>query len=142
MDARHPDGPVVETPVRARSYELDALGHVNHAVFFNWFEHARYEFLEACGLSLEAMAERGWAVVVVHAEADFAREVRQGDELTIRTRVSEVGGASVTLEQEAWRETDGERVATGSVVAVWLGAEGRPLRIPEEVRATLVPSGG
>ncbi|NIP79253.1 MAG: thioesterase, partial [Gemmatimonadetes bacterium] len=31
--------------VQARSYELDGFGHVNYAVYLNYFEYARYRAL-------------------------------------------------------------------------------------------------
>lgn len=134
-------GPAFESRFRVRSYELDALGHVNHAVFFNYFEQARFEALEAGGFPAAELGRRGWSVVVVHAEADFRREATQGDELLVRTRVEDTRRTSMRLTQEVIREDDGERIALGAVVAVWLGREGRPMAVPEEVRRALgVPS--
>ena len=46
-----------ESRFTARSYELDSFGHVNHGVFFNWFEQARFEAFEASGLT----GRRRWA---------------------------------------------------------------------------------
>lgn len=121
----------------ARSYELDSFGHVNHGVFFNWFEQARFEAFEAGGLSSGEALGEGEAVVVVHAEADFRREVRMGDRIVVRTTVSGGRRSSLVFHQEAVREGDGEVVARGEVVGVWLGANGAPLRVPEEVKRAL-----
>lgn len=133
----HAPSPAFESRFRVRSYELDALGHVNHAVFFNYFEQARFEALEAGGFPAGELARRGWSVVVVRAEADFRREAHQGDELLVRTHVSETRRTSMTLTQEVIGDRDGERIAEGAVVVVWLGSDGAPMAVPAEVRAGL-----
>lgn len=129
--------PVFESRFRVRSYELDAFGHVNHAVFFNYFEQARFDALEARGFSVAELGRRGWSVVVVHAEADFRREAVQGDGLVVRTRLAAARRTSMRLAQEVVREAGGERIAEGEVVVVWLDREGRPMGVPPEVREAL-----
>ncbi|HZD03705.1 MAG TPA: thioesterase family protein [Longimicrobiales bacterium] len=126
-----------ESRFRVRSYELDAFGHVNHSVFFNYLEQAHFEALDQGGFPGAEIARRGWAVVVVHAEADFRSEARQGDELRVRTRVAAVRRTSMRVEQTIVREGDGALVAEGAVVAVWVGPDGRPMPVPEEVREAL-----
>lgn len=125
---------VFESRFRVRSYELDGFGHVNHAVFFNWFEQARFECLSQGGLDPTLLAERGWAVVVVHAEADFRKEVRLGDEVTVRSWVTATKKTSMVLHHDVVREEGSAILAEGSVVVVWLDADAGPIRIPDAVR--------
>ena len=137
---------VHETSVEVRSYELDSFGHANHAVFLNWFEHARFRALEAGGYDMGGLAERGWAVVVVRAEVDYRREARLDDRIVVRTGVGEVRRSSMVLEQQAVRvggkpgapSDDGgeELLAEARIVAVWLEG-GRPRRVPDEVLEAL-----
>lgn len=147
--------------LRVRSYELDALGHVNHAVYLNYLEQARYDALEAGGFPPAEMEARGWAVHIVRVEVDYRRECRFGDHLEIHTRVERFRSSSMVLGQELFRippdraesgaertvartgEGDQEEPRTGEpalsarLVAVWIGPDGRPLRIPSEVREAL-----
>jgi YbgC/YbaW family acyl-CoA thioester hydrolase len=142
-----------ETRLRVRSYELDGLGHVNHAVYLNYFELARFEALEAGGWAAHRMDEKGWGVVVVRVEVDYLKECRQGDRLRITTRAESFRRTSMVLEQELFVTPMGGRgdeatSAPGSpdafgteelstrarVTAVWIGAAGRPTRIPDVVR--------
>lgn len=134
-----PDGPPAgRSRFRARSYELDSFGHVNHAVFLNWFEQARFETLDAAGHPAEKLVADGWAVVVVRVEVDYRAEVLLGDEVVIGTRLAEARGTSMTLVQHAVRGEGGreEAVAEARVVAVWM-KDGRPTRIPDDVREAL-----
>ena len=76
-----------ETRIACRPYELDSFGHINHSVYLNYFEQARWEALAAGGFSYDALQARGWEVHVVRIEVDFRSEVRLGDQLCIKTWV-------------------------------------------------------
>ncbi|MBI4538514.1 MAG: acyl-CoA thioesterase [Gemmatimonadetes bacterium] len=123
---------------RARSYELDALGHLNHAVFLNYFEHARFDALEKAGLPPSEFGRDGWVVYVVRVEMEYRREVRLGEKLEVRTEVEEIRNASMTIRQQAFTEGGPDAPAVEArVVAVWIGRDGRPARIPDHVRGGL-----
>ncbi len=129
-----------ETNVRARSYELDAFGHVNHAVFLNYLEGARFDALEVAGFDPATLEERGWGVHVVRVEVDYKREVRLGDRLRIQTRPEQLRNTSMILRQRILLEGQpGETVVEARVVLVWVGEDGRPMRIPDEVRTAFHP---
>ncbi len=128
--------PTVASVFTVRSYELDSFGHLNHAVFLNFFEQARFDALEACGWPIQRVLDRGWAVYVVRIEVDYLAEVMWGDELTITTWVDEVRKSSMTLAQSA-RKADGTEAARAVVVGVWVGENRRPMRMPDELRAGL-----
>lgn len=134
------DAPWFETRVRVRSYELDGFGHVNHAVYLNYFEEARIRALAQAGHPLDDVLDRGWGVHVVRVEVDYRREGRLGDELLIRTRVDEVKRSSIAVIQRAERADDGdpELVCRARVVWVWVDEGGRPRRVPADVRDALL----
>lgn len=131
-------------PVTVRSYELDSFGHVNHAVYLNYFEHARFETLRAGGFSPQTLADRGEGVHVVRVEVDYRSELRLGETVAVGTAVRQFRNSSMTLEQVAFRQGEPDHVfAEATVVAVWIGADGRPMRIPPDVRSALEsPAGG
>lgn len=126
--------------IEARSYELDAFGHLNHAVYLNYFEHARFQTLARYGIAAEAIRARGEGVHVVRIEVDYRREVRQGTVLGIDTAVEAFRKTSMVFHQVALSPggSDGPVVhAEARVTAVWVGPDGRPMRIPEEVKEAL-----
>lgn len=129
-----------ETTLRVRSYELDALGHVNHAVYLNYLEQARYDAMEAGGFPHTAVLGRGWGIFVVRIEADYRKQCFQGDRLRIRTRVEAFRKVTMILRHEILREEEGpaaEPALVARVTLVWIGADGRPMRIPPEARRAL-----
>jgi YbgC/YbaW family acyl-CoA thioester hydrolase len=71
----------------ARGYELDSYGHVNHAVYFNYLEQARWELFLQAGL-ISTLQELDILVVVIEAQARYHREINQFDEMEVRTEVT------------------------------------------------------
>jgi acyl-CoA thioester hydrolase len=130
--------PVAECRIGVRTSELDSFGHVNHAVYLNYFEHARFESLKEAGFSWALLGERQWAIFVVRIEVDYLAEARREDQLQIRTWADSFRRTSMVLAQEMIRDDGSETVvARARVTAVWIGPDRRPMRVPDEVRKGL-----
>ncbi len=131
---------VFERDVTVRSYELDAFGHVNHAVYLNYLELARFDALEEGGFPPSALAESGWAIHVVRIEVDYLKPCFQGQVLKIRTQVERFRNTSMIIGQKIHRLADGtdeDPAVRARVTAVWIGEMGRPIRIPDWPRKAL-----
>lgn len=118
-------------PVRFR--DLDALGHVNNAVFLTYIESARFAYLRHLGAAatLEDMN-----IIVARIEIDFRAPVRFGEEVEVSVRVSRFGDKSFDLEHEL---RVGETVVAEAktVLVTYDYAERRPVEIPAAWREKL-----
>ena len=134
-----PEGyPVSETRIGVRTSELDSFGHVNHAVYLNYFEHARFEALKRAGFPWETLDERGWAIFVVRVEVDYLAETHREDQLLLRTWADSFRRTSMVLAQDMLRDDgSGTVVARARVTAVWIGPDRKPMRVPPDVREGL-----
>jgi acyl-CoA thioester hydrolase len=74
--------------VNVRSYEIDANGHVNHAVYHQYGEHARTEHLTAAGCSMSRLQEHGLGIVLLETHVRFLRELRHGDLVDVDSRMT------------------------------------------------------
>jgi acyl-CoA thioester hydrolase len=137
--SRAPAGvPVAETRIEVRSPEIDSFGHVNHAVFLHYLEHARYEALEAAGFSWPTLSERDWQIYVVRIEVEYLSQARRGDTLLVHTWAESFRRTTMVLGQRIVRADEPSTdVVRARVSAVWIGPDRRPMRVPEEVRAGL-----
>jgi YbgC/YbaW family acyl-CoA thioester hydrolase len=130
--------PVSETRIEVRTSELDSFGHVNHAIYLTYFEHARFEALKRAGFSWSTLEARGWAIFVVRIEVDYLAEARREDRLLIRTWAESFRRTSMVLVQEMTRDdASGTVVSRARVTAVWIGPERKPMRVPTDVREGL-----
>lgn len=65
--------------IGVRGYELDALGHLNQAVYLQYAEHARWEVLLAAGLSQDRLVQHGIGPVLLTQTVTYATELRGGE---------------------------------------------------------------
>jgi acyl-CoA thioester hydrolase len=129
-------GAPVETEIRVRYAETDAMGVVHHAAYLVWFEVGRTEYTRAAGLPYREVESRGVRLVVVEAGLRLHAPARYDDRVVIRTAVDAVSKATLTFIYEA-RRADGTLLAEGRTVHAATDLTGRLRRIPEEVRAAL-----
>ena len=89
-------------PVRIYYEDTDAGGVVYYANYLKFFERARSEWLRACGLNQDKLAqEDGLIFVVRRASLDFARPARLDDLLDVTVEPRKVGRVYVDLAQQA-----------------------------------------
>ncbi|MPZ81638.1 MAG: thioesterase [Actinophytocola sp.] len=74
-------------PIVVRSYELDALGHVNHAVYHQYAEVARMNGFRAAGCDWDGLMDRRAAPVLLSTTANFRRELRANEEIDVSCEV-------------------------------------------------------
>lgn len=132
-----PAGRVVETQVRVRYAETDAMGVAHHTSYFVWFELGRTEYTRAIGLPYREVEDNGVRLVVIEACARFHRPARYDDLVVIRTSVRDVRNATLTFAYEVALGSDGALLVEGETVHAATDLAGRARRIPEEVRAAL-----
>lgn len=129
------------TTFRVRFGELDPYNHVNHAIYVAWFEAGRAEALESVDMSLSAMAGLGFQIVVTDLSVQYKVPGKAGDEVTVETWVSEIGGARSTWTQRITRpdpENGGTTLlCTAEVRAGCTNSDGRPTRMPAELKVAL-----
>lgn len=70
------------TRIKVRHYELDTLGHLNHAIYHSYGEVARLELFEAAK-GLRGLQEAKLASVLLETHVVFRRELRAGDEVDV-----------------------------------------------------------
>lgn len=123
-------------PVRIYYEDTDAGGIVYHSNFLKFAERARTELLRLANIShSKLMTDDGVAFAVRYCWADFLKPARLDDVLAVHTRVVEVRGASVDMEQAVRR--DGDDVARLRVKLACMTRPGRASRIPASVRRAL-----
>jgi len=120
---------------RVRSYELDSNWHVNNAVYLAYAEEVAVLHAEALGFGREWTVAQGGAWVVRKHEITYHRPARLGDELELTTTVLSMRGARGMRHTRITR-VDGLLLTEITTEWVWVRAsDGRPLRVPEELRA-------
>ena len=118
-----------------RDYECDLQGVVNNAVYLNYLEHARHEYLKALGLNFASLHEEGCDLVALRVEIDYKAPLTSGDEFGIRTHMSRQSRLRFAFDQTIRRLADDKLMAQGRTIVTGL-VHGR-LGLPEELLAGL-----
>lgn len=80
------------TTVEVRWRDLDAMNHVNNAVYFTYMEQARVHYLRELGLATDVPSDIGF--ILAEARCQFKSPLRLGESVTVRIRVSDLGRSS------------------------------------------------
>lgn len=130
-----PAGEVTE--VRVRYAETDQMGRAHHMAYVAWFELGRTEMMRLNGLSYAEMERCGVLLPVVRLEIDYVGAVSYEEVVEVHTRLVDVRSRRVRFEYRVVRKTDGVTAAEGATVLVCMGPDGRPKRLPDDVREAL-----
>lgn len=124
-------------PVRIYYEDTDFSGFVYHASYLRFMERGRSEFLRLCGIGHQSLLNAAeplfWTVRAISIE--YIRAARVEDALNVRTRVANISGARMVLDQSIAR--GGELMTSAEVEVCVINSSGRPRRIPEHVRKQL-----
>lgn len=120
------------TSVQVRFRDVDVKGHVNHAVYFSYFEMARCEYWMSL-FSLERLSDIDF--IVVHAECNYLQPAQYGEWLDVYVAVTGVRNSSFVMEYEARARRPRRVVATGSTIQVIYDySRNQTKRVPAPVR--------
>lgn len=125
-----------EYPLRVYYEDTDAGGIVYHANYLKFMERGRTEALLSLGLSQTELRQRhGLIFVVRDMEIAFRASARFEDQLVVTVRAGPAAGARLEMAQEVRRE--GAPLVTCRLTLASIGPEGRPARMPGDLRAAL-----
>ena len=115
--------------------DTDKMGVVYYANYLVYFERLRTELLRHVGFSYAEMEAKGIMLPVIEALCLYKNPARYDDLLTISGWTEEARGPRLKIACEVARE--GLTLVTGHTVHACVNAAGRPIRVPEELKAML-----
>jgi acyl-CoA thioester hydrolase len=126
-------------PVAVRWGDMDAMGHVNNIIYFQYLESARVGYFEALAGWTgrdEGCGRQG--PVLVSQTFNYRLQVYYPAELEVGVRCREIRNRSFVLEYGIFRKGADELIGDGSSVAVWLDYDAnKAVPIPPHLRQAL-----
>ena len=114
--------------------EMDALGHINNAVYFSFFENVRIKYLEHLGFATFT-PDLHLGAVLAQIDCQFIRQLEYPDTITLGCRIERIGNTSLTMAYEVYSEKLNTIAAKGSSVVVMVNYQtGHKVRVPDEIR--------
>jgi len=105
-----------KTPIAIRFSDIDAVGHVNNAVYLTYFEEARIKYWR--DIVHWDMSEEG--VIVGRSEVNYLKPILLHDEIACYVRTSRIGNSSFDVAYVLVKITpQGEEICTtGKTVCI------------------------
>ena len=122
--------------MKVRDYECDMQGIVNNAVYQNYLEWARHEYLLSRGLSFADLTARGVIIMVTRAELDYRQSLRSGDSFIVTVAARQSSRVRITFDQEIRKQPDGDLMLQAQITATSINERNRPY-FPKELKSLL-----
>lgn len=117
--------------------DMDALGHVNNARYFDYFQEARIEWLASIKLDLQQTT----GPVVMHIACTYLKPVVYPAALTLCSSLHSPGRSSMMIDHEVYQGK--QLMAQGTCKIVWVDyLQNKSVPFPEKIRALFNQDGG
>jgi len=132
--------PIYSKTITIPESAIDENGHANNVIYLQWMQDIAVEHYAALG-GLEAQRPFGTWFVREH-KLEYVRPAFAGEEIEVRTWIENIRRVQSLRKYEFVRKKDGKILVKGETDWVFVdGKSGKPLAIPEAVRAIFHPSG-
>ena len=115
-----------ELKLSVRDYELDSFGVINNAVYQNYLEHTRHQFLESQGLKLTAYFEQGLSPVITKAEIEYRSSLQSKDDFVVSLELVLLSKVKFIFLQEIWSIPNKTLILSARIIGTILNSSSRP----------------
>lgn len=129
------------TRVRVRYHEMDALGHVNNAIYQHYLEQAAIEHSEFLGFGPKRYEALGSIFVMRRIEIEYLRPAVAGDTLEVTTWLHQMRGPRAVRRYEIHKYGEEQLLVTAEALWVWVDTKAmRPRAIPQQILDAFEPA--
>ena len=117
------------------TFQIDINRHVSNIVYVQWLEIGRTRLLEAAGLPIETMQQRGYHAILVETAIKHREPLFFPDTVTVEVWISELTHVSAWMDFRIVSQATGKVAATARQRGVFVDRErNRPYRLSAEDR--------
>ncbi|RBP84721.1 acyl-CoA thioesterase [Marinomonas rhizomae] len=110
-----------------RDYECDIQGIVNNAVYQNYLEHARHQFIKTRGLDFANITAQGIYLVLIKAEIDYIQSMRSGDVFYIQSTVERLSKLKLNFLQQVHRSDNDQLILSAKMTVTSTTKKGKAI---------------
>jgi acyl-CoA thioester hydrolase len=123
-------------PLDVRFGDIDAFGHVNHAVFFTYMEQSRSEYVVRLGLP--ALMPSDLNFILAEAACSYKAPIFYGTPLEVKTRVERIGTSSFKMAHQIENRSTRQILAVGhSILVIYDYHQNKSVSMPDDWRAAI-----
>lgn len=119
---------IFELEFKVRDYECDLQGIVNNAVYQNYLEHTRHEFLRSANNDFAEMHRQGINPVVIKSELEYKAPLTSGDEFIVKLALRRINYVKFQFIENIYMKDTNKLVLNGLITCA-VTMNGRPVKI-------------
>lgn len=125
---------ISEHNIQVRFADIDAMGHVNNAVYLSYFEQARIKYFSDLGGSWDWKSQ---GILLAKNTVEYRIPILLTDHVLIKTKCINIGGKSLTFSYQVQKIVNDQAItcSTGeSVLVCFDSIKGKTIDVPQAWR--------
>jgi acyl-CoA thioester hydrolase len=119
--------------------DMDAVGHVNNAIYFRYVESGRIAYFSALDDGIDVQSGMSEGPILADIQCSYLGQLHYPAQIDVGTRTSKLGGKSFTVEAGIFVAGEDEPVATSRAVVVWFDyANQQTTAVPDRIRQRIL----
>jgi acyl-CoA thioester hydrolase len=126
-----------KTAIQIRFNDIDVLGHVNNAVYQNYFDMARLRYFEK--VFDQKMNWNDQALVLAKITIEYFNPIFLEEKIVVLSKIYKLGNKSLQMKQEIVNTSTNEIKVTNDAVLVAFGSkENGAIQLPDIWRSKII----
>lgn len=118
-------------------HDTDAGGVVYYGRYLAFLEESRTELLDATGLTVKALNDRGYLFAVRKCTITYKAPARYGDIILCDAKIIKMTAAQIFFEQTIHLKETKQLLVEAEVALACLSCDFKPKELPEDLRTKL-----
>lgn len=108
--------------VPTRWGEMDALGHINHAMYFRYIEEGRTTWIDRMCSDWEGLWQKQ-GLILADIQCSYIKQLKHPVTVEVGTRIARIGGSSMRVDAAVFEQGEDQAAAISKGVVVWFDYE-------------------
>ena len=113
--------------------DVDKMGVVYYARYFEYFEAARTELLQSISLDVTSIENEGYYLPVITSHCDYKSGANFEDELLVKLAINKPPKSTMKIDYEVYRSSDKELLVTGYTIHAFTDKSGKAVKPPKRL---------
>ena len=130
---------MIQFEYRTKVYykDVDQMGIVYYARYYEYFEAARTELLKSLGIRVTVIENEGYLLPVITSHCDYKVGANFEDTLVINTIIKDQPKSRLRIDYEIHRDNSDELLVSGYTLHAFTDKSGKAVKPPKQLMETL-----
>ena len=130
---------MIQFEYRTKVYykDVDQMGIVYYARYYEYFEAARTELLKSLGIRVTVIENEGYLLPVITSHCDYKVGAKFEDNLVINTIIKDQPRSRLRIDYEIYRDNLDELLVKGYTLHAFTDKTGKAVKPPKQLVETL-----